>query len=283
MIKLAAFADESDPSFDGQISALKRNGIEYIELRGLDGVNISKITEEQAKNYASRLKKEGLKVWSLGSPIGKIKITDDLDAHLENLEHICRLANIFETDKIRMFSFYEAYGEEGTVISTLGKMVKLADSYGVRLYHENEKKIFGDTLERVLLISKAVEGLGLIYDPANFIEVGEDPEKTLSALHGISEYFHIKDAVAETGEIVPAGCGDGMINELVRKIGNTDKVLTLEPHLKVFKGYSEIDGSDLKHRYHYESNEEAFDAAASAIKSVLEAEGYRYVDGGYVK
>ena len=283
MIKLAAFADESDPSFEGQISALKRNGIGYIELRGLDGVNVSNITEEDAKVYAARLKEAGIKVWSIGSPIGKIKITDDLDAHLEKLEHVCKLAKIFGTDKIRMFSFYEAYGEEEKVISTLRAMVKLADGYGIKLCHENEKRIFGDTLERVLLISEKVEGLSIIYDPANFIEVGEDPEKTLPALHGMSEYFHIKDAMIETGEIVPAGCGNGQIGRLIRLIGDSDKVLTLEPHLKVFKGYNEIDGSGLKHRYHYESNEEAFDAAVSAIKSVLEAEGYKKVDGGYSK
>lgn len=283
MIKLAAFADESDPSFEGQISALKRNGIGYIELRGLDGVNISNITEEQAKAYAARLKEEDIKVWSIGSPIGKVKITDDLDAHLEKLEHVCKLAKIFETDKIRMFSFYEAYGEEEKVISTLSKMVKLAEGYGIRLCHENEKRIFGDTLERVLVLSKKVEGLYFIYDPANFIEVGEDPAKTLPALHGMSEYFHIKDVIAETGALVPAGCGNGRIDELVRRIGDGDKVLTLEPHLKVFKGYAEIDGSGMKHSYQYESNEEAFDAAVSALKSILESEGYRYIDGGYVK
>ena len=283
MIKLAAFADESDPSFEGQIAALKRNGIGYIEVRGLDGVNVSNVTEEDARIYAARLKEADIKVWSIGSPIGKIKITDDLDAHLEKLEHVCKLARIFETDKIRMFSFYEAYGEEDKVVSTLSKMVKLAEKYGIKICHENEKRIFGDTLERVRILSEKVDGLYFIYDPANFLEVGEDPEKTLPALHGMSEYFHIKDVIAETGTLVPAGCGNGKIDELVRRIGDEDKVLTLEPHLKVFKGYAEIDGSRMKHSYQYESNEEAFDAAVSALKSVLETEGYRYIDGGYVK
>ena len=283
MIKLAAFADESDPSFEGQISALKRNKIEYIELRGLDGVNVSNVTEESAKEYAARLKEAGIKVWSIGSPIGKVKITDDLDAHLEKLEHVCRLAKIFETDKIRMFSFYDAFDESDTVIDMLGKMVALAESYDIKLCHENEKKIFGDVLERVLFISENVSGLRLIYDPANFIEVGEDSAKTLPALHKMTEYFHIKDVIAETGEIVPAGCGDGRIDELVEMIGDDDKVLTLEPHLKVFKGYAEIDGSGMKHRYHFESNEEAFDAAVTAIKAVLESKGYKYADGGYVR
>jgi gamma-glutamylcysteine synthetase len=52
MIRLAAFADEADKMVEGQIAALKRNGVEYIELRGLDGKNIAQISEEEAHKYA---------------------------------------------------------------------------------------------------------------------------------------------------------------------------------------------------------------------------------------
>ena len=283
MIKLAAFADEADASFDGQLAALKRNEIGYIEIRGLDGTNVSEISEDSAKDYAARLKEAGIKVWSIGSPIGKVKISDDLDAHLNKLRHVCRLAKIFETDKIRMFSFHEAYEEKEKVFSTLSKMVEIANEYGVKLCHENEKKIYGDTLERVNEIAENVKGLYLIYDPANFIEVGEDPYKTLPALHGKSEYFHIKDVIAETKTLVPAGYGNGRIGDLVEMIGDDDKTLTIEPHLKVFKGYAEIDGSEMKNKFHYESNGEAFDAAVSALKAVIESKGYKKVDGGYAK
>ena len=283
MIRLSAFADEADASFDGQLSALKRNEIEYIEVRGLDGTNVSDISEEKAIEYAAKLAEAGIKVWSIGSPIGKIKISDDTDAHLKKLRHVCRLANIFGTDKIRMFSFYEAYRESEKVFSLLTEMVEIANEYGVKLCHENEKKIYGDTLERVLEISERVPGLGLIYDPANFIEVGEDPEKTLAALHGMSEYFHIKDVIAETGQLVPAGYGNGRIGELVEWIGESDKVLTIEPHLKVFKGYAEIDDSEMKNKFNYASNNEAFDAAVSALKAVIESKGYKYTSGGYVR
>jgi sugar phosphate isomerase/epimerase len=283
MIRLSAFADEADASFDGQLAALKRNGIEYIEIRGLDGTNVSDISEEKAVEYAERLAASGIKVWSIGSPIGKIKISDDTDAHLDKLRHVCRLANIFGTDKIRMFSFYEAYGESERVFALLSEMVKIASEYGIKLCHENEKRIYGDTLERVLEISERVKGLYFIYDPANFIEVGEDPKSTLASLHGMSEYFHIKDVISATGQLVPAGYGDGRIGELIDMIGERDKVLTIEPHLKVFKGYSEIDDTEMKNKFHYASNGEAFDAAVSALKAVIESKGYKLTDGGYVR
>lgn len=282
MIKLCAFADEASVSLDGQIEALKKNGIGYIELRGVDGTNVSKLTEEEAVGYAKRLADAGIKVWSIGSPIGKIKLSDDTDEHMEKLRHVCRLAKIFGTDKIRMFSFYEAYEDEARVYELLSKMVAIAREYGVGLYHENEKAIYGDTLERIFKIMENVDGLYYVYDPANFLEVGEEAEKTLDALHSKTDYFHIKDVITETHQLVPAGYGDGRIGELVDRIKD-DKVISIEPHLKVFEGYSEFDATEMNNKFNFKSNEEAFDAAITAIKNVLAEQGYREENGGFVR
>lgn len=282
MIKLCAFADEADSALSGQIEALRRNGIGYIELRGIDGKNISAVTEEEARGYREELDRGGIKVWSIGSPIGKVKISDNQEEHLELLRHICRLAVIFGTDKVRMFSFYEAYESEEAVFAMLRRMVEVAGELGIRLYHENEKDIYGDRLERIERIMANVEGLSYIYDPANFIEVGEEPAKTLPALHHKVGYFHIKDADWQTKAIVPAGEGDGRIAELVDMIEG-DAVLSIEPHLAVFTGYTDFDKTEMKNRFRYSSNTEAFDAAVAAIKAVLTEKGYRPENGGYVR
>ena len=283
MIKLAAFADEANPSFAGQIRALQRNAIEYIELRGLDGTNIGDVSQEQAKEYAKKLQEAGIKVWSIGSPIGKVKITDDLEAHLEKLRHVCRLAKIFETDRIRIFSFFEAYENKDTVISTLKKMVEIAGEYGLRLCHENEKLIYGDTLERVTEIAQSVPGLYLIYDPANYVDVGQMPDQTLPALHNKTEYFHIKDVIAQTGEYVPAGYGDGGIPQLIQGIGDSDKVLTVEPHLMMFDGYAKIDSTEMKTKFSFENNDQAFDFAVASLKKLLTEQNYVERNGGFQK
>jgi len=284
MIRLAAFADEADKMVEGQIAALKRNGVEYIELRGLDGKNIAQISEEEAHKYAKMYADGGIKVWSLGSPLGKVDINSDMEAHRNMLRHLCRLCKIFGTDKIRMFSFYKAFDCEERVMDELRSLVAIADEYGVKLCHENEKEIFGDKLCRVLKIREQVEGLYHIYDPANFLECGEKSEDTLSALHAGTEYFHIKDVIAETGELVPAGYGDGNIAKLVSMIGaDEDKTLTIEPHLAIFAGYSDIDNTEMKNKFKFANNNEAFDAAVNAIKNVILSQGYREVEGGFAK
>lgn len=284
MLKLCAFADEASKEVAKQIAALQKNKIEYIELRGLDGTNIGDVSLEDAKAYADAFAKSGIRVWSIGSPIGKIGIEKDLDAHLEKLRHVCRLAKIFGTERIRMFSFFRAYDQEEKVLEELGKMVAVAREEGCQLYHENEKKIFGDTRERVEILMAKVTGLKFIYDPANFIEVGEDPAETLPALAPKCSYFHIKDALMETKEIVPAGLGDGLIGALLKSLpAGKDFTLTLEPHLKLFEGYNEIDGAGLKNKYCFETAEDAFDGAVEALKKLILSSGYRACEGGYEK
>ena len=116
MTRLSAFADEASTDFTGQLAALKRNGISLIELRGLDGKNIADIDERQAESYAAALREAQIGVWSIGSPIGKISIDGDLSGHFEKLRHLCRLAKIFGTDKMRVFSFFDAYEKRDALI-----------------------------------------------------------------------------------------------------------------------------------------------------------------------
>ena len=284
MIRLSAFSDEAGVSLQEQIDALHRNNIRLMEIRTVDGKSIAKITEEEARSIAATLKENNIQVWSIGSPLGKVHLNDsfDLSALLALTEHLCKLANIFETDKIRMFSFYSAYDKKEQVFDYLRQMQKIAAGYGVQLCHENEKDIYGDVVERVQELMANVPGLKYVYDPANYLQCGEKAADSLPALHSTTEYFHIKDVISETQELVPAGYGDGNIAKLIDMI-HDDKVMTLEPHLKVFSGYSSFDSETMKNKFHFSSNTEAFDAAVNALKALLVKAGYTEKDGGFVK
>lgn len=283
MIRLCAFSDEADKMLDGQISALRRNGISLTELRGIDGTNIGKITDIAAKDAKSRLDDGGISVWSLGSPYGKTSLGDGFDeeALFGKLRHLCELANIFECDKLRVFSFFDAYEKKDLVIDLLGRSVEIAAEYGVGLYHENEKEIYGDVPDRVLDLT-AVKGLRFVYDPANYLQCGVSSEESLSKTFDLSSYFHIKDVISATDELVPAGEGDGNIPGMLERVKG-DTVLTIEPHLTAFGGLSEIDKTGIKNKYHFNNNNESFDAAVSALKNLLTRVGFRFKDGGYTK
>lgn len=281
-IRLSAFSDEAGISLSEQINALKENKIPMTELRSVGGKNVAALSLNEAKEIYSVLTGEGISLSAVGSPMGKVDISVNIDEYLDTVKHICELANVFNTDKIRMFSFFEAHNERSKVIDNLCRMVEVANSYGVGLYHENEKGIYGDTADRVLDLYNNVKGLHFVYDPANFLQVGESSDKTLPLLVPITDYFHVKDVILEGGELVPAGEGDGQIPRMVSMI-EKDTFMTLEPHLKVFSGYNEIDGEEMKHKFHFESNREAFDYAVGALKGILINNGFTEKDGGFIK
>ena len=68
-MKIYAFADEASPLIDGQIIALKENGLDGLEIRNVDNVNVSDISDAKAKEVRKKLDNAGLSVWSVGSPI----------------------------------------------------------------------------------------------------------------------------------------------------------------------------------------------------------------------
>ena len=282
MIKLCAFSDEASDSVEGQIAALSRNNIKLIELRSIGGVNVKDFTDEQARDYAKKLAENGIKVWSIGSPLGKIDIAENFSEYEKTVRRVYEIANIFECDKVRVFSFYNAYGESEKVFENLRRMVKIAGEYGITLYHENEKGVYGDVVGRVENIAANVSGLKFVFDPANYVQEGEDVTAALKKVGKQTAYFHIKDAIKGSGEIVPAGEGDGEIEKLISLVTG-DKVFTLEPHLSLFTAYAAIDDTELKNRYHFATNDESFDFAVNALKNLLKKQAYKETADGFVK
>ena len=112
-MRIYAFADEASPAIDGQIAAMRRNGLNGLEIRGVDGENVSAISLEKAKEVRRKLDDAGLCIWSIGSPIGKIDIeTGDFAAHLEQLRHTLEVAQVLGAKRLRMFSFYIPAGKD---------------------------------------------------------------------------------------------------------------------------------------------------------------------------
>ena len=200
---LYAFADEASGAVDGQIRALKRNHLDGVELRNVDGANVSDITPEKAAEVRAKLEGAGLVTWSVGSPIGKIDLlNDDFRAHLDRLKHTIDIAGALGARCIRVFSFYTPAGDDPTryrdeVFERLERMLELSRGTGIALCHENEKGIYGDVAARCLEIHQAFPELAAVFDPANFVQCGQDTAEAWALLKPRIKYMHIKDALAD--------------------------------------------------------------------------------------
>ena len=78
---ISGFSDEIDEKVVLQFEHLKKLGIEYFEPRGIDGKNISELCDDEVISLKAKMDEYGIKVSSIGSPIGKIQIIDDFEAH----------------------------------------------------------------------------------------------------------------------------------------------------------------------------------------------------------
>jgi sugar phosphate isomerase/epimerase len=272
MVRLSGFADEIGPDLELQIQTLASEGLKFLELRGVWGKNVLDLTADDRNRLKKRLRQAGIGVSSIGSPIGKVRIDEPWADHVARFKIALDAAEFFEAPFIRIFSYYPPEGgriedHRDEVIRRLNEQMQLAKGRRAQLLHENEAAIYGEKTEGCLDIARRVPGIRLIFDPANFVCAGVRPREAWPVLRDKVVYFHIKDAILGSGQIVPSGEGDGDIAEVLRDaiVGRGyDGFLSLEPHLAAAGQFSGFSGPDL------------FKKAVRALKTVLDDLGVEY-------
>lgn len=286
---LSAFADEASGTIEGQIAALKRNGIRWIEPRNVNGSLVEK-TDAELATIGAVFKTAGIRVSSLGSPIGKYDIDKPFEDHLQTFRRALRACEILGTRRMRMFSFFVPQDRlaecRNEVLRRLRVLLDEVKAAGVTLCHENESRIYGQNPAEVRDLLTSLPDLRGVFDPANYVMNDQDPIEGIEATLPSLEYLHIKDALAAKKSIVPCGHGDGQIAEVLRRVDTARDgavFLSVEPHLHIFDAYRQIDAHELKNEYSFATADEAFDYAVASLKETLQKIGYHEEDGIWKK
>lgn len=273
----SGFTDEFSNIFDRQVRAAKDFGMDMIELRGADGINVGNMTHDQVKAYGEKLRAANIGVSAVGSPLGKVKLDSDLDAHMEQVKKMCEFAGILGTENVRMFSFYSPENRsiwdcKNEVIDALGRMLDIADSFGVTLCHENEGRIYGELPHQCMELLEAFGGrLKCVFDMGNYALKQVDTWQAYLLQKPYIQYFHIKDALFN-GAIVPPGKGDGQIRQILADFAQDHEqvIFSLEPHLQTFKGLNGLVAEKtFTNPYCYPDCETAFTEAVKCMKELI--------------
>lgn len=276
-IIFSAFSDEYAKDFEEQLAAMERFGIKHIELRFIDGENVSALSDEKRLAVKAATERHGISVSAIGSPLGKIRLDEDMEAHLKAARRVFETAVLMGAKYVRIFSFYPPEGKDITemreeVLSALSRLLALAKEYNVVLCHENEARIFGDVPERVRMLLDYFGGeLQCVFDMGNYVLEGVDPMAAYRLLKKDIAYFHIKDALF-AGAIVPPGCGEAKIEEILaahREYAKEDFFVSLEPHLECFSGRNSLVGRSFANPYKYENERVAFADAVAKFKELM--------------
>jgi sugar phosphate isomerase/epimerase len=277
MFRISAFADEISPDPNEQVDMLRQCGVRHLELRSINKTNVLDLTDLQVRELKSLLDQNGITLSAIGSPIGKVKIDEPLAPHLKRFQRAIELAKVFGTRNIRIFSYYLPEGGNwddwrGEVLNRMTEKARLAQKADVRLVHENEHRIYGDSPARVKdlmeSVLKQVDGdhFGAVYDPANYVFCGYDPWQGWESTKQWTVHFHVKDWVAGQTHGCLAGEGQGRIPDVIADAvaRNYDGFATLEPHLL---GGGPTGGA---------TGPELFPKAVAAFRKVLDLAGARY-------
>src|SRR5215469_2414589 len=267
MVTLSGFADEISADLDEQLAVLAAESISHLEVRSVWSTNVADLDDAQLARIRRRLEDSGVQVSAIGSPIGKIDIDAPFEPELERLRRIADVAGQLGTSLVRVFSFFIPATQNpapyrARVIDRMGALAALAADRGLVLAHENEKKIYGDRPERCadIIASVGSPALRATFDAANFVQCGIRPHsEAYELLRPYLVYVQVKDALMATGDVVPAGQGDGQVPETLAALRDAgfDGYLSLEPHLATAGSFGGFSGPGL------------FRLACSALKDLL--------------
>ena len=160
MVKISCFGDEIASDIDTQIEVMVAQRVRYLELRSADGVPVLTLDDDHARTIKDKLAANGIRVSAIASPIGKVKVTDPFEPHLEAFGRAIDLARFFETPNIRVFSYYApeggrpvAYRDE--IMRRMRAKADLAEKAGVVLALENHPG-FGVSREVIAAILEEI-------------------------------------------------------------------------------------------------------------------------------
>ncbi|EMI52091.1 sugar phosphate isomerase/epimerase family protein [Rhodopirellula sallentina] len=255
---LSGFADESamTKKANEQFAALAAIGLQYYSIRFVDvgnGIkNVMVLDDEEIKTLQQMHTDYGMKVSSIGSPIGKVKLLDvedgtankfiPFDTYLrEDVQTACDRAEAFDCKLLRGFSFYHPKGTQpedhiDQVVDQLSAIAEACDARGLTFGLEVEANLVGQTGHLLADIAAKVNhpAMVTIFDGANIVMQGFTPDQVYAQYQAMKPslgWLHIKDYSDPTlggrvdhvdeesaSHFVPADRGDSAHEAILRDL-----------------------------------------------------------------
>jgi len=256
MFKLGVVTDEISDDLEEAIEIAKSWGLEYIELHGVWGKNICDVDAATLSKTIRVVKESGLTVTNIDSLTLRCDLDND-EEYSQHIKHLLRsieIAPLFDTNVVRLFSFWKEENVEGKWDQIFEKMelpIKIAEREGVILGFENVSSGnigTSDDLERMFQHFDS-PSLKLIWDPGNAYAAGEEtpfPDGYEKIKNKVI-HIHVKDAIFdEQGQRIWKPIGQGAVDYkghlTALYLGGYHEVIALETHCTSASG-SKIEGT----------------------------------------
>ncbi len=200
---ISGISDEAARDIDGQIKAHQQLGWKHIEIRNIEGTNLTDISDEQFKTVQGKLEAAGMQVSCFASQLANWSrpISGDFVIDKEELERAIPRMQALGTPFIRCMSYPNADPEweeqkwKDEVVSRLKTLADMAQQGGVTLVHENCNGWggIGPNETNELLQEVGSDHLQLVFDTGNPAQYEQDAWEYYQAVKERIVYVHIKD------------------------------------------------------------------------------------------
>lgn len=242
----SGIADEAGRDIATQIRAHQELGWDHIELRMVDGKNITQLSDPEFETVVRALESAGMQVSCFGSAIANWArpITCDPQIDIADLKQAIPRMQRLKVPFIRVMSYpnddhapLDDASWRNEAIARMKVLARMAEDAGVLLAHENCSGWGGLSAENsnVLLGEVNSPALKVVFDTGNPVTYGQDAWAYYQAVRGDIAYVHIKDAQKVDGVDHYCYCGDGAgyVREIVGDLLATGYTggFSIEPHL----------------------------------------------------
>jgi sugar phosphate isomerase/epimerase len=242
----SGISDEAGQPIAVQIKAHRELGWEHLELRLVDGVNLTQISDAEFDAVYAAVTEADMKVSCFGSAIANwarpITCPEEID--INDLKQAIPRMQRFNTPFIRVMSYpndEEQPVDDGTwrreAIRRMKELARIAEDNGIILAHENCSGWGGLSAENSNILLGEVDSpaLKVVFDTGNPVTYGQDAWDYYQTVKEDIVYIHIKDArkIAGVDHYCMCGDGDGYVKEIVGDLlkNGYDGGLSIEPHL----------------------------------------------------
>ena len=249
---ITGIADEASEGLQTQIEVHKSLGWNYIELRNIDGENISQLSDEKFSSIYRQLSGSDMHVIAFSSPIANWgrPITGDFKEDIDDLKRSIPRMHKLGTKYIRIMSYpNDGLPEsewERRVFKRIRELTKIAEDGEVILVHENCDGWASQSPENLTGLIKGIDSpsLRIVFDSGNVVAhggSGADTWKFYLAAKPFIVHFHIKDCFedkkTENGEVLHTYPGEGSsgVRDIIIDLLKSGYrgAFSIEPHIAV--------------------------------------------------
>jgi sugar phosphate isomerase/epimerase len=246
----AGIADEAGADLATQIRATKELGWDHIEMRNIDGTNITAVDDATFDRALAELTDAGIKIVSFGAELANWArpISTDFQVDKDELARAIPRMQKAGTKFIRCMSYPNDKENplpkqewRAEVLRRLKELTKMAEDGGVVLIHENCNGYGGESPQQSMELVEEIDSpsFKIVLDtgnPGSHADAGNAWD-WYQGMKPAIVHVHIKEYRFEDGKTVMCMPGDGNdsgLPEVLKDLiaSGYDGCLSIEPHIK---------------------------------------------------